>query len=75
MSDHAKRHVDAAAKRAADVFGRQQQSERRITDEEKRHSEMLAKIARLRKLRLARDAAEAEAAKGETKRKGGGPSK
>jgi hypothetical protein len=69
MSDDDKRRGDAAAKRAADLFERQQQSERRVTDEEKRLNDMVAKTARLREQRLARDAAEAEAGKGEAKPK------
>jgi rubrerythrin len=48
---------------------------RRIADEEQRHSDMLDKTNRLREQRLARDTAEAEAAKGKTKRKRGGASK
>jgi hypothetical protein len=54
MSDDDKR----SAKRAANLFERQHQSERRVTDEERRHSNMLSKTARLREQRLARDAAE-----------------
>jgi hypothetical protein len=65
-----KRRADAAAKRVADIFERQQQSERRVSDEEKRHSDIVAKTTRLRALRFARDAAEAEA-----QPKGGGPGK
>ena len=62
-----------AAKRAANVFDRQQQSEQRVADEEKRHSDMIAKTARLRKLRLERDV-EANAGK-QKKPKGSGPKK
>ena len=61
MSDD-KPRADAAAKRAANPFERQQQSERRVTDEEKRHNDMVAKTARLREQRLARDAAEEKTA-------------
>ena len=56
-------------KRAALLFERQQQSDRRIAEEGKRHSDMLAKTTRLREQRLARDAAEAEAAKKNAKPK------
>jgi hypothetical protein len=52
-----------AARRAALLFERAQQSGRRIADEEKRHGDMLAKTVRLREQRLAREKAEAEAAK------------
>ena len=52
------------------LFERQQESDRRVADEEKRHSDMLAKTARLREQRLARDAAEAEAGKKKTKPRG-----
>jgi hypothetical protein len=62
MSDDAKRQSSVAAKRAAALFERQQQSDQRAADEEKRHSDMVAMTARLRK-RLERDAADAEAAK------------
>ena len=65
--------LDQATKRAADFFQRQQRSERRVVEEEKRHSDMIAKTARLRKQRLERDAAEAEA--DEQKPKQRGPSK
>jgi hypothetical protein len=71
--DEAKRRADAAAKRAAVLFERQQQSERRVTDEENRHSDMVAKTARLRKQRLERDAAEDEVRKDEPKPTGRGP--
>ena len=67
MSDDDKRRADAAAKRAANLFERQQQNERRVTDEEKRHNDMVAKTARLREQRLARDAAGTEAAKEKAK--------
>jgi hypothetical protein len=50
------------------VFERQQQSARRLADEEKRHSDMVTKTARLREQCLARDAAEAGAKKNEAKR-------
>ena len=63
------------AKCAALLLERQRQSDRRLADEKQRHSDMVAKTARLRKQRVARNAAEAEAARGETKQKGGGPSK
>ena len=61
--DDAKRRADASAKRLANLFERQQQIEQRVADEEKRHSDMVAKTARLRKQRLERDAADPEAAK------------
>ena len=64
MSDDLKQRADIAAKRAAQLFERQQASDRRIAEEEKRHNDMVTKIARLREQRLARDAAEAGAAKG-----------
>ena len=54
-----------AAKRAALLLERQRQSARRVADEERRHSDMISKTARLRRQRLARDAAEAEAEKAE----------
>jgi hypothetical protein len=57
MSDDPKCRADVAAKRAAQLFERQQDSDRRIVEEEKRHSDMLAKTTRLREQRLARDAA------------------
>ena len=63
MMYDAKQRADAAAKRAARLFERQQESERRVVDEEKRHTDMRAKTTRLRKQRLARDAAEAASAK------------
>ena len=69
MSDDPKRRADVAVKRAAQLFERQQDSDRRIVEEENRHSDMLAKTARLREQRLARDAAEAGAAKNEAKPK------
>jgi hypothetical protein len=59
MSDDAKRQSNVAAKRAAQLFQRQQDSDRRISEEEKRHNDMLAKTARLREQRLARDATQA----------------
>ena len=62
--------LDAAARRAALLFERQQESDRRIAEEGKRHSDMLAKTTRLREQRLARDAAEAETAKVKAKPKG-----
>ncbi len=68
MND-AKRQPDVAAKRAAQLFQRQRDSDRRISEEEKRHSDMLAKTARFREQRLARDAAEAGAKKNEAKPK------
>jgi hypothetical protein len=61
--------LDAAAKRAARLLEREQISDQRVADEERRHSNMLAKTARLRDQRLARDAAEAEAAKKNAKPK------
>ena len=61
--------LDAAAKRAARLLEREQISDQRVADEERRHSNMLAKTARLRKQRLARDAAEAVAAKKNAKPK------
>jgi hypothetical protein len=63
MTYDAKRQLDRAAKRAALLFERQQESDRRIAEEGKRHSDMLAKTTRLRKQRLARDAAEAASEK------------
>ena len=63
MTYDAKRQLDVAARRAALLFERQQESDRRIAEEGKRHSDMLAKTTRLREQRLARDAAEAETAK------------
>ena len=63
MTYDAKRRLDVAARRAALLFERQQESDRRIAEEGKRHSDMLAKTTRLREQRLARDAAEAETAK------------
>ncbi len=62
MTDDAKRRLDTATKRAAAVMERQKDSDRRVADEEKRHRDMRAKTARLRKERLARDAAEATSA-------------
>jgi hypothetical protein len=53
------RGLDVAARRAALLIERQQESDRRIAEEGKRHSAMLTKTARLREQRLARDAAEA----------------
>jgi hypothetical protein len=44
--------LDAAAKRAARLFEREQQSGQRIAEEERRHSNMLSKTARLREQRL-----------------------
>jgi hypothetical protein len=61
--------LDAAAKRAARLLEREQISDQRVADEERRHSNMLAKTARLRDQRLTRDAAEAEAAKKNAKPK------
>ena len=63
MSDSKQIQLKQAAKRAAQMFERQQQTDRRIAEEEKRHSDMVAKTTRLREQRLARDAAEAETAK------------
>jgi hypothetical protein len=67
--------LDAAAKRAARLLERQQIIDQRVADEERRHSNMLAKTTRLREQRLARDAAEteAEAAKKKAKPKSRGP--
>jgi len=67
--DDPNRRADAAAKRAALLFERQQQSEQRVADEKKRHGDMIAKTARLREQRLARDAAEAEIKKEKAKPK------
>jgi hypothetical protein len=47
MSDDPKRRADVAAKRAVQLFERQQDSDRRIAEEEKRHSDMVTKTARL----------------------------
>ncbi len=49
-------------KRAALLLERQQQSDRRVAEEEQRHTDMVTKMTRLREQRLARDAAETEAA-------------
>ena len=57
MSDSKQIQLKQAAKRAAQMFERQQQTDRRIAEEEKRHSDMVAKTTRLREQRLARDAA------------------
>lgn len=67
MTDDAKRRLDTATKRAAALIERQKDSDRRVADEEKRHRDMRAKTARLRKQRLARDAVEATTAKKEGK--------
>jgi hypothetical protein len=69
MTYDAKRRSEFAARRAALLFERQQESDRSIAEERKRHSDMLAKTTRLRKQRLARDAAEAVAAKKNAKPK------
>ena len=61
MTYDAKRRSDVAARRAALLFEREQQSDQRVADEEQRHSDMLDKTARLREQRLAREAAEAAA--------------
>jgi hypothetical protein len=55
--------LDVAARRAARLLEREQISDQRVADEERRHSNMLAKTTRLREQRLARDAAEAGTAK------------
>jgi hypothetical protein len=62
--------LDAAAKRAARLLEREQISDQRVADEERRHSNMLAKTTRLREQRLARDAAASGGAKNEEKPKG-----
>ena len=67
--DDPNRRADAAAKRAAVLLERQLQSEQRVADEEKRHGDMVAKTARLREQRLARDAAEAATKKEKAKPK------
>jgi rubrerythrin len=56
------------------LLEREQISDERVADEERRHSNMLAKTARLREQRLARDAAEEKTAKSEAnpKRPGSG---
>lgn len=69
MSDSKQIQLKQAAKRAAQLFERQQQTDRRIAEEEKRHSEMLAKTTRLREQRLARDAVASAVAKNEEKPK------
>ena len=69
MTDDAKRRLDTATKRAAALIERQKDSERRVADEEKRHRDMRAKTARLRKERLARDAVEPPTVKKEGKAK------
>jgi hypothetical protein len=69
MTYDAKRRSEVAARRAALLFERQQESDRRIAEETKRHSAMLTKTARLREQRLARDAAEAASAKKKAKPK------
>lgn len=69
MSDSKQIQLKQAAKRAAQMFERQQQTDRRIAEEEKRHSDMVAKTTRLREQRLARDAASGSA-KNEEKPKG-----
>jgi hypothetical protein len=69
MTDYAKRQIEIAAKRAALIFQHQQIIDRRIAEEEKRHSDMLSKTARLREQRLARDATEAGTAKNDSKPK------
>jgi len=61
-----KEQTERAAKRGAAEL---QFAQYRLADEEQRHSDMLDKTARLREQRLARDAAEAEAAKNEAKPK------
>jgi hypothetical protein len=63
MTYDAKRRSEVAARRAALLFERQQESDRRIAEEGKRHNDMLAKTTRLREQRLERDAADSEAAK------------
>ena len=70
MSDSKQIQLKQAAKRAAQMFERQQQTDRRIAEEEKRHSDMVAKTSRLREQRLARDAAASGGAKNEEKPKG-----
>ena len=75
MTYDAKRRSEVAARRAARLFERQQESDQRVAEEGKRHSDMLAKTTRLREQRLARDAADAEAEKAKTKPKGCGPGK
>jgi len=54
-----KEETERAAKRGAAEL---QFAQYRLADEEQRHSNMLDKTARLREQRLARDAAETEAA-------------
>ena len=70
MSDSKQIQLKQAAKRAAQMFERQQQTDRRIAEEEKRHSDMVAKTTRLREQRLARDAVASGGAKNEEKSKG-----
>lgn len=74
MSDSKQIQLKQAAKRSAVLFERQQIIDRRVAEEEKRHSDMLSKTARLRKQRLARDAAEEKTARSEAnpKRPGSG---
>ena len=57
------RRLDHAARRAALLFERQRDSAERVAAEESRHNAMVAKTARLREQRLARDKAVAETAK------------
>ena len=52
MSDSKQIQLKQAAKRAAQMFERQQQTDRRVAEEEKRHSDMVAKTTRLREQRL-----------------------
>jgi hypothetical protein len=63
ISDDPKRRADVAAKRAAQLFERQQDGDRCIAEGEKRRSDMVTKTARLREQRLARNAAEADVGK------------
>jgi hypothetical protein len=67
--DDATRRADAAAKRAAVLFERQQQGDPRVADKEKRHSDWSRRPPRVRKRRFERDAAEAEAAKASRSRR------
>lgn len=47
------KQTEHTARRAALLFEREQQSDQRIADEERRHSDMVAKTALLREQRLA----------------------
>ncbi len=69
MSDSKQIQLKQAAKRAAQLFERQQQTDRRIAEEEKRHSDMLAKTTKLREQRLARDAVASATARDEERLK------